>query len=270
VRESAKAIKLANDLRKDLELEERFLDLPPLLEDMGLDLRCEPLPAGIEGLTRDSQIVIAPDHPERRRRFTVAHEVGHHLLGHGRVSCSGGSIHGRVADPKEEEANTFAASLLMPAKLFRKDAARVHPRFCEIDQLADDYGVSLTAASIRYVKFTRDLCALIGARPPESPWLIKSWSRGWYLALPPGEETLVHSCQSGDAEARSAEISARAWFENYPWERETTIREEVVQTTDSCWLALLSEIPDYDDDPDRDEREALAELDRRRRSFRRG
>lgn len=269
MRESAKAIKLANDLRKDLELDERFLDLPPLLNDMGIDLRCESLPSGIEGLTRDNQIIVDPAHSERRRRFTVAHEVGHHLLGHGRVSCSSGKIHGRVADPREEQANTFAASLLMPARLFRKDAKKAHPRFLEIDQLADDYGVSLTAASIRYVNFSPDLCALVGVRPPENSWFLKSWDRGWFLALPPSKETLVHSHLNGDAELQGAEISARAWFENYAWERETEIREEVVQTTDTSWLVLLSEIPDFDEDPNLEDREALAELERRRRSFRR-
>lgn len=46
---------------------------------------------------------------ERRRAFTLAHEVGHILLSHS----------GEDAEAEEREANAFAASLLCPEVLFR-------------------------------------------------------------------------------------------------------------------------------------------------------
>ncbi|HVR70279.1 MAG TPA: ImmA/IrrE family metallo-endopeptidase [Vicinamibacteria bacterium] len=269
MRDHARAVRLATDLRRELQLTERVIELPRLLSDMEIRLRFEALPGDVEGLTRDGQIFVDPCQGQRRRRFTIAHELGHHLLGHGLASCSGPAIHGNPSDRREQEANTFAASLLMPARLFREDVRTAHPCFDEIGHLADAYDVSLTAASIRYVRFTRDSCAVLGVRPPEPPWLSKNWEQAWFLALPPGEGTLIYAHLEGDSASQKAQVAAGAWFENFIWDTPATIQEEVIRTSTCTWLVLLSEIPDYDDDPDLIEREAAAELERRRRSFRR-
>jgi len=53
--------------------------------------------------------------PPMRQRFTVAHEIGHYALGHGdyfRDPIRNFST--RNFDPKEAQANRFAAELLMP------------------------------------------------------------------------------------------------------------------------------------------------------------
>jgi hypothetical protein len=66
-----------------------------------------------------------------RRRFTIAHEVGHwHLHRHadadGAVYCRASMIDSEAAGEQperpapEEEANAFAAALLMPARLLRE------------------------------------------------------------------------------------------------------------------------------------------------------
>jgi hypothetical protein len=64
-----------------------------------------------------------------RRRFTIGHELGHwqlHRHGDGAVFCRSSAVDvGDVEDPQElaepeEEANVFAAALLMPAKLLRE------------------------------------------------------------------------------------------------------------------------------------------------------
>ncbi|GIK76329.1 MAG: ImmA/IrrE family metallo-endopeptidase [Acidobacteria bacterium] len=70
-----------------------------------------------------------------RRRFTIGHELGHWFLHrdaqrslfcrHGTVDPDGGVTAGRPPlDPIEEEANWFAASLLMPADLVRRHYRR--------------------------------------------------------------------------------------------------------------------------------------------------
>ncbi len=66
--------------------------------------------AGTDGLTvrRDGQYIILYNDQvgnERRRAFTLAHEVGHILLSHA----------GERPEVEEREANAFAASLLCPA-----------------------------------------------------------------------------------------------------------------------------------------------------------
>ena len=54
--------------------------------------------------------------PTRRIRFTIAHEIGHILLGH---LSQGETLHRNtendVSDTREQQANVFARDILMPA-----------------------------------------------------------------------------------------------------------------------------------------------------------
>lgn len=56
-----------------------------------------------------------PSEPPNRQRFTIAHELGHHALGHGpRPRDTSQALMGSN-DFMETQANRFAAELLMPA-----------------------------------------------------------------------------------------------------------------------------------------------------------
>lgn len=90
-----------------------------------------------------------------RRRFTIAHELGHwrlHRDAHERaVFCRSGSIapdtQTRAAlPPAEDEANAFAAAVLMPARLVREQYVR-----CDRDffRLCDKFGASGAAMGRR-------------------------------------------------------------------------------------------------------------------------
>lgn len=86
-----------------------------------------------------------------RRRFTIAHELGHWVLhrpGQDSLFCRRGTVAPEDADaseqraaerpplpPAEEEANVFAAALLMPARLIEHhyyETGRDFERLCEI------------------------------------------------------------------------------------------------------------------------------------------
>jgi Zn-dependent peptidase ImmA (M78 family) len=99
-----------------------------------------------------------------RRRFTIAHEIGHLVLhapgGTAAVFC-------RVTDPLviaanriEREANRFAAELLMPEDLVRAEAARVGP---DRAALADLFQVSAPAMGWRLLNL-----GLATSRPDQS------------------------------------------------------------------------------------------------------
>lgn len=92
----------------------------------------------------DSQVV-------GRQRFTVAHELGHHLLRHHDRFHVDLSASTEVGEPPgynwlhEREANEFAADLLMPASMVRRHAAvDDSPR-----GLAEIFNVSPIAMSYR-------------------------------------------------------------------------------------------------------------------------
>lgn len=103
-----------------------------------------------------------------RRRFTIAHELGHFLMPlHGaNAQCAKVDMGVLTTkDPnraREAEANRFAAALLMPREMFLRDMRRLgNPEIEHILKLAGDYEVSKQAATHRYTSLCDDPCAVI-------------------------------------------------------------------------------------------------------------
>jgi Zn-dependent peptidase ImmA (M78 family) len=89
------------------------------------------------------QIVVNRADPLNRKIFTVAHELGHWLLhpdviaqDHGRTILSRMPLRTADKDPLEQEANCFAANLLVPKEFL--DPVKDAP----ITALANMFGVS--------------------------------------------------------------------------------------------------------------------------------
>ncbi|MGB0682758.1 MAG: ImmA/IrrE family metallo-endopeptidase [Magnetovibrionaceae bacterium] len=114
--------------------------------------------------------------PERKR-YTIAHELGHFLNPYhtpppsGRFNCSAEDLaKSDKSSPdkrvqQEVEANRFAAELLMPRKRFIKKVRRLMGLDLEhVLQLAGDFGVSKEAAARRYVKLQDEPCAVVFSR----------------------------------------------------------------------------------------------------------
>lgn len=102
--------------------------------------------------------VNATDSPERRR-FTVAHEIAHWVCHRPQATTlcrPGGGTMPAERDPREREANDFAASLLMPEDTVLAAAGAGR----DAASLADDLGVSVEAMGWRYYNLG------VGERPP--------------------------------------------------------------------------------------------------------
>ena len=87
-----------------------------------------------------------------RQRFTVAHELGHHVLGHGPALDTPRSIFAGDFDPVEAQANAFAAELIAPAPAVRRVAAELGARPVTLElvvRAAREFGLSAQAARIR-------------------------------------------------------------------------------------------------------------------------
>ncbi len=93
-----------------------------------------------------------------RRRFTVAHEIGHWLLHRNKqndqVFCRSATVDPQEDQPKsyppiESEANHFAAALLMPTPLIRMKYEEMRERGLEFDWLCDKFGASGAAMGRR-------------------------------------------------------------------------------------------------------------------------
>lgn len=98
--------------------------------------------------------VNASDHPVRQR-FTLAHELGHHLLGHTDNGVWFRDTPNDFAEsyykPYEEvQANAFAADLLMPKDYL--DFLMSNGAVTTLHDLADEFYVSVAAIEIRLRK----------------------------------------------------------------------------------------------------------------------
>ncbi len=130
------------------------VDVAAIAERRGCELRADDLPVSGEVCRDGDRCVIrynAGDH-EVRRRFTIAHELGHVELGHldGTEKCLRDPRRNYSLenfDPRERDANRFAAALLMPARAVR--AAVVRMADPDVERLAKLFGVSRLAMGIR-------------------------------------------------------------------------------------------------------------------------
>jgi len=116
-------------------------------------------------------ILVREGRPERRRRFTIAHELGHFLIPthDGQHSCTLADMSEKRRDTdhrrREAEANRFAAGLLMPKPWFERDLQRLGDAdVAHVQALSDTYRTSLEATINRYVDLTDDTCAFVFLR----------------------------------------------------------------------------------------------------------
>ena len=107
-----------------------------------------------------------------RRSFTLGHEFGHYVLHRdlieteprfeGGVYCDETSILRRQGEGLEKEADTFAAALLMPLHDFRHQLpANERTDFERLSKAAKRYGVSLTAAILRWLEYTETRAIMV-------------------------------------------------------------------------------------------------------------
>lgn len=133
----------------------RGLGLPVFREPLGTVSALLVLPGS--GAPR---IVVNKAHTLARQRFSIAHEIGHSVLrhqfepgehvhvDHGTMIMARGPRASTGRDPKEREANAFAAALLMPPPLVTAALDAIEGQYItdlDIEQMADEFQVSAQA-----------------------------------------------------------------------------------------------------------------------------
>jgi Zn-dependent peptidase ImmA (M78 family) len=122
-----------------------------IANEFGLEVIEFPFHEKISGLLKKEEGIIGVNkgQPPVRRRFTVSHELGHFLLGHGMENAQEEMIEGSFDKPlpQEREANMFASILLMPSKWVREEVEKKGK--IDIDELSQTFGVSKQAMTIR-------------------------------------------------------------------------------------------------------------------------
>jgi Zn-dependent peptidase ImmA (M78 family) len=147
-------IKLARDVARKLLKNAQIKTYPIKLKDIAKQVpdlyidgqELEDEISGMQGTYKGvSFIRYNANHSTKRNRFTVAHELGHAMLGH-TTECNRSSI--VTKDPREVEANQFAAELLTPLELLKQAILKLKT----VDELAKGFWVSKDSMSWRVLE----------------------------------------------------------------------------------------------------------------------
>lgn len=187
-----------------------------------------------------------------RIRFTQAHELGHYILHRMRMD-SPGCTEMDMLDWSEDEANfeaqadTFASMLLMPLDDFRMQVTGT-PDFDMLGHCADRYGVSLTAATLKWLECTDAKAVLVVHRDGFIDW---AWSskpamragaffktRGRVIAIPDASLAMNDTVQR---ERAGIEVAARVWFPHAP--SDMSLREMKIRADQYDFVLTLLVLP---------------------------
>jgi hypothetical protein len=211
-----------------------------------------------------------------RINFTLAHEFGHYLIHRlafpDGIRCSQQDMWRWDSAYKqiEDEANTFAAYLLMPFGDYRHQIEpQVAATFEQLSQCAERYEVSLIAATLRWLAYTERRAVLVLSRDGFVLWARSSESAlktgaylktsGVVLPVPPGS---VAAQPGAFADARlGVDLPSGVWFREGC--REMSVVSETYDFTISL-IHLESGVGRRFDDDDEAEPATLDETIRRR------
>ena len=186
-----------------------------------------------------------------RRRFTIAHELGHFLL-HRHLAPDGGfrcrpedlATWDHERSPQEAQANRFAARLLMPLDDLRRHApAQAAVGLAELGRLADErYGVSLTSCALQWLEITSQRAVLVVSRDGFILWAKSStpaFRSGAYFRtrgvaprpIPPASPVSLGLLDPSDEPVRHP---AGVWFADEP-----VVEEVILSDRYDLGLSLL-------------------------------
>ena len=219
-------------------------------------------------------ILVNRENHRRRQRFTIGHELGHflmplHLPDEGeKFMCTSADM--RKSDMSntidrvtrmEIEANRFAANMLMPISLFRRDLSRsAVPDLDVLVRLARKYDTSKEAAARRFCDlvdkpsaavFSKDGKFIYAVRGDGFPFI--PLRKG--LTLPSGSLTTRFSGKEGDVSDMDT-VDGHWWVDAAPYCNRPLLEQTLVQANGFC-LTLLQ--LDEDDIEEADEEDDLIE-----------
>lgn len=156
---------------------------------------------------------------EPRRRWTVAHELGHLRLhrNHNQLQLvTDVSVEDHYDQGIEREANAFASEFLMPAKLWNKHVDVARPDLDIVRTLANDYKVSLQAAAIRFVRLCPERCAAVFAKDDRVEWFALGPEFGFWIEpkMKLDPYSLAHDYfKDGRTPNRRETVDASTWLD---------------------------------------------------------
>jgi len=231
---------------RDLVLEDLALARGVVVTEGPLDrMEARLVRQGTRGLIR-----VKSNIPEiGRKRFAIAHELGHWELHQGVSQLLACTEDDMVASCKtsvpEAEANYFASGLLMPTRLFTARTGGTSLSVALISELANHFGASFTAAAMRYVDASPEACALVVSSAGRVQWWrgSKDFEDQFWIsagAVLPSSTVAGSVFKGGRRPVGPEKVDISAWSERGGTEDEDVFIEEcLIQERYGQILSLL-------------------------------
>lgn len=168
-----------------------------------------------------------------RKRFSVAHELGHWMRDRGKTSfsCTATTFAGEWShDNPERRANRYAAELLLPDFMFVPRAKGLEITFPSVRSLAKIFKTSSVATAIRLVELGSFPAMIVCSEPGHRKWFIRGpdvpeviWPRD-----EPGRDTVAHDLlRRVQQKEGSVDIYADQWI-NHRDSRKYSLQEDSI------------------------------------------
>lgn len=172
---------IARRLKADFLVdEEKQINFEELLTNLNIRIVSREIKPGVLGACKSKGlkrlIVINPDiNNEGRKRFTIAHELGHLVLHHGIQYCRERDLNlFFTKNDIERQANLFASEILLPKFNLKKILHKNEITFDLIIDISKKYNASLIATAIRLVSLCDDPVALFYHEKGKIKWTVSS------------------------------------------------------------------------------------------------
>ena len=192
-------------------------------------------------------IRVSPNDKEERKRFSIAHELGHLLMGHItsiKKVCHYDDMMSWYQSSQETQANFFASELILPSKIVGSFCDVEEISFKPIELIAREFRTSLTATAIKFVRLCPEKCAVIYSKEGKIKWFYKShdWRGFIHNNKKLDKNTVAYDLFVGEElEAEPVEVDADAWIENPEFDE--IVEHSILSTNYNFVLTLLWKKP---------------------------
>lgn len=246
-------LKPAERLLLDLGVSEPSdIDVEAIAHVQGLQILYRPLD-GCDALIMGSGdrgiITINSSAAPQRKRFSIAHELGHWQFHRKRTTlCTakdierGSQNRNRILDD-ERVADRFGSELLMPTYLLKPAVGKIrYLDWALVQRIARAFDTSIPATAIRLVDANLVPSLLVCHRPAGRAWFVRAadvpdiWFPQEKLDTRSHAFGMVHG-RSGIAAVQT--ISAEAWFDRYGSDRFSLLEQSIISNSGDV-LSLLN------------------------------
>jgi len=166
-----------------------------------------------------------------RKRFTVAHEIGHYLLhkASDSMSCGAKDIANwtNVEINPEHEADEFASELLLPSAEMKSHTGNQWPSLQLVSNLAREFDASLMATIRKYCDVATQSCAGVWVEGSRVRWFVPSPSFPHWIKV--GEELDAGLLDRNTQLEEMVEVRAAEWISAFSEEKEATLLQGSVK-----------------------------------------